>query len=770
MRNKIFFPIALLSALAMSCQVNLAPQEAPELSDQTTVRITAGLPVSKTAMAPDGKVTWLQTDRLGILPALGSGSSDVVDTLNAVSVNGNTAVFEGNAAASEKGYVVGYPAANVSGYRFNSSVDQIRVDVFYSQTVCDGSQAVAVGKTDAAGNVTLKQACALLKFTVEDADTFSKVEAISRGTEKLSGRLWLKTETCGTSSYGTMYPGVVYAPESGVIAPGTYYLCTIAHPSQSELDLVLESGLELKAYDKTGAVVMDKLGNNPVTLKAGAIVDLGLVKAGEVEDDPTKTKVTVSAIMSTPAEYQFDWAEGQEMALCEFCDDATSQTKLRDQFTVKGSKAAQFTVTLDKKDPATQGFSYVALLPVERTEAGTIQTPSKAGYRAYKAGNFSYAIGLNISQVPAADAPDPAYNIMAAKALNAGLNQPSTLTLDFQPVVAYGKVTVKNFPALAADETMTSFTITAPGGKVMRGRVFENLTTGELTPYAATAVANDIVVSAENISVNSTSFDVWFTTLPFDLAAGEELSFTATSSKQVYAAQAKMSAAFSFEKGKVAPVTVDFAASAAQVIVFDFKGASAVPAGWPTAAKQAWTGFRDLDSGLDVDNGGTNTENTHRRMTADFVVDGTAYSFILADADAATAHNMYWTKGTGLYIFAERYLGLPVISGKKISKITFSEQASKKSAGFRYMGVTEGDNDGKDLLIRGSKSDTVTPTGTLVPGGDWVDASNTAGVGTKYTFVVTNTVKDGTGVQLYLVANKQTSVFGEIEVTYVAAN
>lgn len=112
---------------------------------------------------------------------------------------------------------------------------------------------------------------------------------------------------------------------------------------------------------------------------------------------------------------------------------------------------------------------------------------------------------------------------------------------------------------------------------------------------------------------------------------------------------------------------------------------------WPKDKTTPWSNFTNMDSGLALDNGGTATENPHRRVQCGYVVDGVEYLFTLADADKVIAHNIYLSEGKGVYSGTYRYFGLPAIEGKKLTKVVMVQGASTKDpAAFnRGVGITE---------------------------------------------------------------------------------
>lgn len=113
--------------------------------------------------------------------------------------------------------------------------------------------------------------------------------------------------------------------------------------------------------------------------------------------------------------------------------------------------------------------------------------------------------------------------------------------------------------------------------------------------------------------------------------------------------------------------------------------------GWPTTKDFDWSQLKNCDSGCATDNGGTATDNPHRRAQVTYTLDGTGYDFTFADPDNAKAHNIYLSTGKGVYSGTLRYFGLPAIEGKKLVMVEMVQNASTKdpSTFTRNVGVAK---------------------------------------------------------------------------------
>ena len=121
---------------------------------------------------------------------------------------------------------------------------------------------------------------------------------------------------------------------------------------------------------------------------------------------------------------------------------------------------------------------------------------------------------------------------------------------------------------------------------------------------------------------------------------------------------------------------------------FDF---TQVLEGWPIANETSWADLKNCDSGCATDNGGTATENSHRRAQVTYTLNGKGYDFTLADPNGAEKHNIRLDADRkGVYSGTLRYFGLPAIEGKKLIKVEMVQNASTKTQEtfFRNVGVT----------------------------------------------------------------------------------
>lgn len=370
-----------------------------------------------------------------------------------------------------------------------------------------------------------------------------------------------------------------------------------------------------------------------------------------VEEPQSSGSITVSVKASTAetkvsfgelsgGRIPVSWAEaGEALNLSEFRNTSRSQDVASSSYSKIDAGSAAFSFTLDLKDAGT--FDYVAVYPLAAART--------TGTAANKKGRASFALAPTTPQVPTADGPDPAACIMTACDLGHDA-QATSLDLQFTHQVAYSKMTVRNFPALEAGETVTSFRISVSSGKVS-GRYWYKYDTGECVEYEG-SMADYILVNPENIEVNPDSFVLWFATLPVSLQAGEKITVKAeTSSGNSYSADAVLSRTLALEKGCVTGYSFNWTKFKNKTLDFDF---STWPAGWPdklvNGVEYAYGEYTFIHYGYTAGAPSTN-RCTHKATTPDFMV----------------------LNGLG-------FLSLPVLENHRLVKVSVTHSASKSTS------------------------------------------------------------------------------------------
>ena len=168
----------------------------------------------------------------------------------------------------------------------------------------------------------------------------------------------------------------------------------------------------------------------------------------------------------------------------------------------------------------------------------------------------------------------------------------------------------------------------------------------------------------------------------------------------------------------------------AEPIVLDFDFSS-LPAGWP-------------DNGNDVIYKDTDVSP----RTQQYFLEGVPYDFILAPCPDASSRGICWgytAAGDMMFMQVHRYLGLPVIEGYKLTKVTLRMSAASNDG--RKVGVSP--------QVVGSKE-----TKVFVPGGEPVVVGTQ---GEEYSF---NLTASEPGTLYYLVVSAKAVGFDRLVLTY----
>lgn len=447
-----------------------------------------------------------------------------------------------------------------------------------------------------------------------------------------------------------------------------------------------------------------------------------IVGTATVENE---TKVTMGA--KDGDVYPMSWNESGE---CVFLRETVRSAGTNadcgsSSFEKVDAKNAKFTFSLEAQTTEST-YDYAAVYPCDPTNYKT-SLDHGVRYGGEDAKNrVSYILNHTKNQVPLANAPDPLTHLMMATVLGLPA-QATSLSLELKHVVGFGKMTIKNFPALADGETVSKITITVPEAQKMAGRMFhyyhENSDgshkAGDVIPYNDSNVKNYVMIDPKNITFNTTGFDVWFTSFPISLVADDVMSLKVETSVKTYTANIKLTKAFKIEAGKVSEFIYDYEKGQpkgeTKTLVFDFSSSTPL-ADWPNA-----------------DNWDTKPGNKvciYKQGDVD-------YEFILTDCQNATKARTFWsTDGRGVVMGAVyRYIGMPVLTGYKLISIA-CVQGTADSASNRMVGVTN------------TVAATSSTPHVFVGGGDsiyWTKKGDT------YSYSLTDTVKD---TVYYLVCTK----------------
>lgn len=202
----------------------------------------------------------------------------------------------------------------------------------------------------------------------------------------------------------------------------------------------------------------------------------------------------------------------------------------------------------------------------------------------YPGGANNYGIGsgdssnyLNIvrmgtnstPQVPTATSPD--VNYMFLVAAQTGLTaQPTAINADFQSVSSFGKMTVKGLSA----SSVSNIRITFENKSYVTGFIDYRVDTDTPTLTKSNSWSkNYIDINPKNISINSTSFDVWFGIAVQTISAGETVTvaFTTPSGDITKTFTIPSGKTLDFKRGHIVGFSVDMTGlGVAKVLTFDF--------------------------------------------------------------------------------------------------------------------------------------------------------------------------------------------------------
>ncbi len=337
-------------------------------------------------------------------------------------------------------------------------------------------------------------------------------------------------------------------------------------------------------------------------------------------------------------------AKDEAVTLWEFADGAYTQSPVSESFERNEADKSHAIFAATLEEGSASSYDYVAVYPSSVSRNGNRSSAPTASC-------ISYALSITATdmQKPSASGPDKDWMVLTT--VKTGLTeQPGSMALAFEHQTAYGKMTFKNFP-LAADETLQSINIAGPSTKYFTGRRWLDYKTGEVTAYSATAQKSTFTIDASGISANKTSFDIWFSVLPVDLAAGEKITITAKTSANTRIAEITLPRALNFVKGEIADFTVNWSnyVSTDKTLVFDF--ACDALDGWPTGE---W---------------GSSTVKGDSR-TCKYPLNGVDYEFKLIEPSFAASGKIYWNQAKHYFFFGKyRYLSIPVIEGYALQTV-----------------------------------------------------------------------------------------------------
>lgn len=296
------FRLLLASALAIvSCakEISETPTEPDDSTPEyTTITLTAAHPVmtetgaaaqenegtaeisTKTTITIDGttgSVSWAAGDKLKLVCK--DGTDFITDALTEADLK------DGGKTATFKATVKSGKALKWAVYPFDIATE-LTTDGKFSVTVPreqDGTFAKAsieVGEIGENNSITLKNVCALLKFTVANANA-DKVFIGGNGAP-LNGKATISSEILAASYTASedvpdYQPNVEVSVKNG---PGTYYAAIL--PAKT-------TGLSMQIYSADNTLLAEKISSNVLDAPRKAIKNLG-----ELRSTPFANKMFVT--------------------------------------------------------------------------------------------------------------------------------------------------------------------------------------------------------------------------------------------------------------------------------------------------------------------------------------------------------------------------------------------------------------------------------------------------------------------------------------------
>ncbi len=193
-----------------------------------------------------------------------------------------------------------------------------------------------------------------------------------------------------------------------------------------------------------------------------------------------------------------------------------------------GSKAS---FTADIEDDSSADYNFYAVSPYDAVNG------VNAGYQ-------SILINIPTAQTPTASSPDELAQILYSD-YAAGSTFPTSVTMTFSHLSAYGKIgEIKNL-ALSGGETVQSISLTAVEN--WAGRYYYYVDSGDITENSAS--------STITITTSSTT-DIWFGCAPVDLG-GKTVDVVITTNLGTFSKTITIPAGKKFESGKVGVFNID---------------------------------------------------------------------------------------------------------------------------------------------------------------------------------------------------------------------
>ena len=213
------------------------------------------------------------------------------------------------------------------------------------------------------------------------------------------------------------------------------------------------------------------------------------------------------------------WGAGETLVVLETAGSTTTAAISSEGVTTDEGQTMTFGVSFAKNTEVTS-FTYNAVYPASAwslvgDDSNTNETALKTIFPA--------------TQKPTATSFDGSADLLIAKPLPTS-EQPSTLSLSFQRMIAVGKMTIKN---LASEANVKEVVFTAINGEegaaqpILAGRTRYNLTEGT-AEYGYNSPVNAITMDYTGQNIVANGMTAYFTSCPFELGEGDSFKVVVT--------------------------------------------------------------------------------------------------------------------------------------------------------------------------------------------------------------------------------------------------
>lgn len=261
--------ITLTAAHPVMTETGAAAQEnegTAEISTKTTIDETTG------------SVSWAVGDKLKLVCE--DGSDFTTDTLSKADLkDGRKATFKATVPAGKAlkwaVYPSDIPTELTEDGKFSVTVPQVQDGNFEHASIEVGE----IGENNA---ITLKNVCALLKFTVADANTTAAKVFIGGNGAPLNGKATISSEILA-ASYTASKDVPDYQPnvEVTVKGHGIYYAAIL--PAKT-------TGLSMQIYDKNNNLLAENISSNVLDAPRKTIKNLGELRSTPFQNKRFVTK------------------------------------------------------------------------------------------------------------------------------------------------------------------------------------------------------------------------------------------------------------------------------------------------------------------------------------------------------------------------------------------------------------------------------------------------------------------------------------------------